>query len=231
MHLLGVLMAAGERVPPEVAHLALLFTLFVLPRVLQRFRLPQAVTSVGIGAAVGLGLGWFEQDPTVNLLATLGIVSLFLFAGLDVDFEELWQEARVLLQHVALGLGALLLTALVAGWSLGLDFRAATLVALALLTPSCGFILDSLTAWGFGGRPRFWVRCKAIATERVALATLVVAMQSRALAALAGACAAMLALVALLPLVFWSFARVVLPHASKSEFAFLLAMTVFAALV
>lgn len=224
-------MATGERVPPEVAHLALLFTLFVLPRVLQRFRLPQAVTSVGIGAAVGLGLGWFEQDPTVNLLATLGIVSLFLFAGLDVDFDELWQEARVLLQHVALGLGALLLTALVAAWSLGLDLRVATLVALALLTPSCGFILDSLPAWGFDSQQRFWVKSKVIATELVALGALFVAMQSRDLQGLAGASAAMLALVALLPLVFWSFARVVLPYAPKSEFAFLLMMAVFAALV
>lgn len=224
-------MAAGERVPPEVAHLALLFTLFVLPRVLQRFRLPQAITSVAIGAAVGLGLGWFEQDPTVNLLATLGIVSLFLFAGLDVNFDELWQEARVLLQHVALGLGALLLTTLVLSWSLGLDTRVATMVALALLTPSCGFILDSLPGWGFERQQRFWVKSKVIATELVALGAMFVAMQSRDMEGLAGASAALLALIALLPLVFWSFARVVLPYAPKSEFAFLLMMAVFAALV
>src|SRR5690606_36362200 len=72
---------------------------------------------------------------------------------------------------------------------------------------------------------------KVIATELVALGTLFVAMQSRDLQGLAGASAAMLALVALLPLVFWSFARVVLPYAPKSEFAFLLMMAVFAALV
>ncbi len=223
-------MAPGE-IPTEVAHLILLFTLFVLPRVLQRFRLPQAVTSVGLGAAIGLGLGWFQKDPTVNLLSTLGIVALFLFAGLEVDFEELRREFRVLTQHVVVGLAALLIGAAVIRWLVGLDFRAATLLALALLTPSTGFILDSLSGMGLSSQERFWVKSKAIATELVALGAMFVILQSRSLGGLAVASAALLALVAVLPVGFRWFARVVLPYAPKSEFAFLLMLAVFAALV
>jgi Kef-type K+ transport system membrane component KefB len=224
-------MPPNTQVPPEVAHLILLFTLFVLPRVLLRFRLPQAVTSVGLGAALGLGLGWFERDPTVHLLATLGIVALFLFAGLDVDFNELRLEFRVISQHVAIGLAALGLATVVVHRTLHLPLRPATLLALALLTPSTGFILDSLAGFGLGDQERFWVKSKAISTELVALGAMFVILQSHSLSGLAVASGALLALVAVLPLAFRWFASVVLPYAPKSEFAFLLMVAVFAALV
>jgi Kef-type K+ transport system membrane component KefB len=203
----------------------------VLPRVLQRFRLPQAVTSVGLGAALGLGLGWFEQDPTVHLLATLGIVTLFLFAGLEVEFHQLLLELRVISQHVAIGLAALGLATVVVQHMLQLALRPAMLVALALLTPSTGFILDSLPGLGLSDQERFWVKSKAISTELVALGAMFVILQAHSLSGLAVASGALLALVAILPLAFRWFASVVLPYAPKSEFAFLLMAAVFAALV
>lgn len=79
---------------PEVLYILVVVGLFLVPRVLQRFHLPSAITSVGLGAALGMGLHAFEGDTTVPLLATLGIVSLFLFAGLEVDFEELRRGRR-----------------------------------------------------------------------------------------------------------------------------------------
>jgi Kef-type K+ transport system membrane component KefB len=158
-------------------------------------------------------------------------VALFLFAGLEVDFEELRREVRVLSQHVAVGLAALLIGAALVRWFLQLDLRPATLLALALLTPSTGFILDSLPGLGLTSQERFWVKSKAIATELVALGAMFVILQSRSLGGLGTASAVMLALVALLPLGFRWFAKVVLPYAPKSEFAFLLMVAVFAALV
>lgn len=224
-------MSVKMNIPQDLAHLILLFTLFVVPRMLQRFRLPQAVTSVALGVGLGLGLGWFQADQTVHLLATLGIVSLFLFAGLEVDFRELRREIRVLAQHVVIGLGALGLVTVVLGWALGLETRAATLMALALLTPSTGFILDSLPGWGLTEQQRFWVKSKAIATELVALGTLFVTMQSRSVQGLAVASLVLVALVALLPVAFRWFANMVLPWAPKSEFAFLMMVALFAAIV
>lgn len=139
-------MPQTDAIPPELDYVLLLFALFVVPRFLQRYRLPAAVTSLALGALAGIGLDAFTRDPTVALLATFGIVSLFLFAGLEVDFAELRREAPVLLQHVAIGLAALLAVALALAFGLHLAWRPAVLVALALLTPSTGFILDSLTS-------------------------------------------------------------------------------------
>ena len=89
------------------AYIVLLFVLFIVPRLLQRFRVPTAITALAFGAAAGMGLGWFRQDNTVDLLSTLGVVALFVFAGLDVDLVELRRERRPLVEHVAVSVASL----------------------------------------------------------------------------------------------------------------------------
>ncbi len=215
----------------EVQYVVLLFALFVLPKALQRFRVPTAVTALGLGALSGLGLGWFHLDPTVELLSTFGIVSLFLFAGLDVDLDELRRESSVLIQHLSLRLVALTFVAYTLAWLLNLSPRPAALVALALLTPSTGFILDSLDSLGLSPRERFWIRSKAIATELLALGVLFVTLQSTSVARLAASAVVIVLMIALLPWSFRLFARIVVPHAPKSEFAFLVMVAVVCAIV
>lgn len=214
---------------PELQYVGLLFLLFIVPRVLQRYGLPTAVTSVGLGTLAGLGLGLFHEDHTVELLATLGIVSLFLFAGLEVNLGELRRELPVLSQHIAVQLGLFVGVAFLVRPLFGLEFRAAALVSLALVTPSTGFILDSLASLGVTDRERFWIKSKAIATEIVALLVLFVTLQSSSLEQLALSVGVLAALIAVLPLVFRAFARVVVPYAPKSEFAFLLMIAVLCA--
>jgi Kef-type K+ transport system membrane component KefB len=196
----------------EVAYVGLLFILFVLPRFLQRFGIPSALTALAFGAAFGLGFGMFQADPTVGLLSTLGIVALFLFAGLDVEVGELRREVRTLAEHVGVRVIALAGVAVAISLLMGLEGRPALLVSLALLTPSTGFILDSLAGWGLSENEQFWVRSKAIATELVALVILFVVLQSTSVARLGLSAAALIAMIALLPLVFRWFAQVVIPH-------------------
>jgi Kef-type K+ transport system membrane component KefB len=99
-------------------------------------------------------------------------------------------------------------------------------VALALLTPSTGFILDSLASLGLSEITRFWIKSKAIAAELVALGVLFVTLQSSSAASLGLSSLALVAMVAVLPILFRFFAKAVLPHAPKSEFAFLILVAV-----
>jgi len=220
-----------ENVPDELQYVALLFALFVVPRILERFRIPAAVTAVALGAAAGMGFGLFAHDATVRLLATLGIVSLFLFAGLEVNLVELRRELRVLAQHLGIGIAALIALTLVATAVLPVTARPAALVALALLTPSTGFILASLSSLGVTVQEQFWIKSKAIATELVALGALFVVLQSTTAATLAFSVAVLAALIMFVPLAFQLFARRVAPFAPKSEFAFLLMVAVICGLV
>mgnify|MGYP000028135531 CR=1 FL=1 len=215
----------------ELQYLLVVVGLFIVPRVLQRFRVPTAVTSVGLGAVLGMGFDLLHGDAAVPLLATLGIVALFLFAGLEVDFGELRAGLRVTAGHVAVWLVVLAAGTWAAGAVLELDRRAALLFALAVFTPSTGFILDSLPGFGLGERQRFWVKTKAIASELVALVALFVVVQSHSAESLGLSTLALVAMIVALPVIFQLFAARVLPFAPRSEFAFLLILSLVCAYV
>ena len=55
----------------ELVYLALIFALLVVPRALQRFRIPAPLTCLLFGIGVMLALGDGAHDPVVALLATL----------------------------------------------------------------------------------------------------------------------------------------------------------------
>lgn len=221
----------SSKISPEIQYMLLVFGLFIVPRALQRFRLPSAITCVAIGAATGIGFHLFHEDSTVKLLAALGIVSMFLFAGLEVDFDELRRGRRVLLQHVAVQLLFLAAGAAAIHRLLGLELRPALLFALALFTPSTGFILDSLEGFGLSAEERFWVKSKAIASELVALGVLFLAIQSADFGTLLLSALALTAMVAILPPVFRVFARGIAPFAPKTEFTFLVLVALVCAFI
>jgi Kef-type K+ transport system membrane component KefB len=102
-------------------------------------------------------------------------------------------------------------------------------VALALLTPSAGFILESLDRLGVSERERFWIRSKAVASELVALGVLFVTLQSTSATTLGVSALALVVMIVLLPLLFEAFARRIVPYAPKSEFAFLVMLAVVCA--
>lgn len=214
--------------PNDVSYVVLLFVLFVIPRFLQRYRLPSAITSLAIGAAA-TALGLFQHDETIALLATFGIVALFLFAGLDVDVEEFRPGARVLVQHLALWAVTLALLSVAVTYVFALAVREAALVALALITPSTGFILDSLELFGLSDDEKRWTKSKAIASELLALLVMFITLQSTSASQLGQSVLALTALIVILPPLFRWFAARIAPYAPRSEFAFLLMVAVVCA--
>jgi Kef-type K+ transport system membrane component KefB len=201
--------------------------LFVVPKALQRYRVPAAISSLAMGA-LAVNVGWVSESPTIELLSTFGIVALFLFAGLEIDGAELRRGARVLTQHAVLWTALTLAIALTAA-RFGLSGRAAALTALAISTPSTGFILSSLPGLGLDPAERFAVKSKAVGSELLALAALFFVLQSESLQTFAIALAALLGVVVVIPFAFRAFARFVAPVAPKSEFAFLLMVAVVCA--
>ena len=201
----------------------------MFPKLLQRYGIPSAITSLVLGFSVGWRIPEILDDPTLRLLSTLGITTLFLFAGLEVDGRELLHNRRVLIQHVVVQLLVLGILALGLCSFIDLPWRSATILALAVATPSTGFILDSLDLFGLDAEERFWVKSKAIGTELVALGTLFVVVQAASWQRLLFSSAALLGLVILLPLAFRAFAAWIRPHAKRSEFAFLIMIAVLCA--
>jgi len=215
----------------EIRYILLVVALFIIPRGLQRFRLPSAITCVVLGLTASVGFHLFHEDPTTKLLATLGIVAMFLFAGLEVDFAELRRGRTILLQHVTVQLVLLAVGTGVVVLTTGLAPRAAMLFSLALFTPSTGFILDSLGGLGLSDEERFWVKSKSIASELVALGVLFVTIQSASPTKLGLSALALGAMALLLPPLFRLFARFIAPFAPRTEFTFLVIAALLCAFV
>lgn len=217
-----------KSLPEDLAFVSLLFALFVVPKALQRYRIPGAITSLVMGTGAS-ALGWFHGDPTLHLLSTFGIVALFLFAGLEIDGHELRRNTRSLILHGVLWSALLAITAAIAIFGFGVSPRAGALIGLALVTPSTGFILSSLSGFGLSAAEQTAVKTYAVGSELLALGVLFFVLQSTSWQQLALALVAMTGVIVIIPLAFRFFAAVVAPHAPRSEFAFLLMVAVVCA--
>ncbi|MGE8289221.1 MAG: cation:proton antiporter [Stenotrophomonas sp.] len=215
----------------ELIYLLLIFALLVIPRALQRFSIPAPLSCLVFGIAAMLWLGNSAHDPVVGLLATLGISSLFLFAGLEVDLADLRKGMWPLLAHLVIRSATLTGVAWLAWHYAGLPWQAAALLALALLTPSTGFIMDSLSQLGLDEAERFWVSSKAIAGELLALAALFVVLQAGDPLHMGLSSLALIAMMVGLPLLFIALGRWVAPHAPGSEFSLLVMVGMLAAYI
>ncbi len=218
-------------IPRELAYLGLIFGLIVVPRALQRFRIPAPLTSFGLGMLAAALVGVSSHDATLTLLAALGVSSLFLFAGLELDVQDLHRGRWPLLGHLLLGSAALLATTQLAMNQLGMPWNAGALLALALWTPSTGFILESLPRLGLSDDERYWVSVKAVGAEVLALLVVFVVLQSDSREKLLGSSAALLALLLGIPFLFRVLGRVVLPHAPGAEFSLLVMVGLVAAYI
>lgn len=206
----------------DLLYVGLLAGLFILPKILQRFLIPSAVSALLIGLLWGVALPEFKHDQTVSFLSSIGILALFLLAGLEVDLNSLKTRKRMILVHIGVRgvaiITAALLLAVIGDWGL----RATSLIALALLTPSTGFILDSLSSLPLNPDEQDWVKEKAIATELFALGLMFFVLQTESFPRLVFSLGVMLALIVVIPLSLRFLARYVTPHAPKSEFALLM---------
>lgn len=215
----------------ELVYLLLIFGLLVIPRALQRFNIPAPIICLLFGLVAMLGLGGKVHDPVITMLSMLGISSLFLFAGLEVDLRVLRKHLHPLVVHLLIRLFNLIWVGYAGWYFFGLGWQAAALLALALLTPSTGFILDTLERLGLSEHERFWVTNKAIAGELLALVALFFVLQAGDPLLLVVSSAEMLALMTLLPLLYLAFGRWVVPHAPGSEFSLLVMVGFVAAFV
>lgn len=213
----------------QLVFLSVIFILLVIPRALQRYRIPAPLTCFVLGITTALFVADYSNDPTLSLLAVLGISSLFLFAGLEVNIHDLkkgfWQLFGHLLIRCLILLGCVWLGVNYFGYS----WQSAGLIALAILTPSTGFILESLSSLGLDAQEKFWVTSKAIAGELLALLLLFVILKSDSYTSLATSSAVLLAMVFGLPLLLIFLGRLVVPYAAGSEFSLLVMVGLIAA--
>jgi Kef-type K+ transport system membrane component KefB len=212
-------------------YLAVVFGLLVIPRALQRFRLPAQLTCFAFGIIVAGFFAELVSDAVISYLATLGIAALFLLAGLEVDVAELRRQFSSLVGHFAVRGLVLVAFAAIAGAFLHLGWQVDCMIALALLTPSTGFILDMLPHSGLNHTEQSEVALHAVTGEMTAVFLFLVISQAGSVKTLLISGGAIILLVALMPLVYFALARFVVPYAPGSEFSLLLMVGLICAVI
>jgi len=216
----------------ELTYLLLICGLLVIPGLLQRLRVPPPLTCFALGIIVVLWLPpGTHSDAAVHLLAALGISTLFLYAGLEVNLETLRQAVGPLSIYLVTRVFSVAGLAWLAARYVGLAWQDATLVALGLLTSSTGFIIDSLDRYGLEPEERFWVTNNAISGELMALAVMFVVLKATDPVSLGIASVALLATLAALPLALLALGRWFIPYCAGSEFSMLVMIGFAAAFV
>ncbi len=216
---------------PYLNLLGLISLLFFLPKMAVRIGIPSPVTEMALGFACGPAvLGLVERSELLDGLAAFGISALFLFAGLEVTVADLIKRSSILVQHVLLQ--ALLIAA--AAWvgvAWGLSVPVAVLAGAALMSSSAGFIVPALEALGFPRTTTSWIKQKAISAELLAILAVLVFSQSGTPRDLAVGVGVLVALIAVLPAVFWVFHHTILRWAKGTEFSFMMVIALLAAYV
>lgn len=215
----------------EIQYLIIFSSVLILPKIIQRFKVPVGITCLSLGILTSSLYPELRHDQLILLLSRLGITSLFLFAGMEVKVDELKENKLPLLKHLSVALLIIFLLSFAIQYYFELEFRLAVIFSLGILTPSTGFILNSLDSYKLTRSQKYWISSKSISEEMMAVLVLFFAMQSQDLKSLLISIAVLITLLFGLPIVFKLFIRYIAPYAPKSEVAFLIILALLCGVI
>lgn len=168
----SLIMLGGELPLPLLAGLIIL-----APRILEVVHVPMPLTALVMGL---LWSGYYTDplvQPTVDMVATVAITMLFLFAGLEVELSHIRRERKSYAVLAGVHLLVLVCVGLTCRWLFGLELKGALILAIGLVTPSAGYILDAVGKMRLHGSERQDTGHCAIGLEVTSLGALLVILR------------------------------------------------------
>jgi Kef-type K+ transport system membrane component KefB len=216
----------------ELWILLIVASLVIVPKILLRYGLPEPLTAFILGLMPMMFGYELLGNENLNLLAILGITSLFLHAGTEVNVRHLIKEKQHIIVHLCIKVVILMGLAILLIHLYPINFGIGLLLVLAIMTPSTGFIVNTLPRLHLSADESFWVTNKAISSEIVALLMMFIALQlvypDIAPVNVGLNVLALTGLIVILPIVFSFLGKVVIPYAPGSEFSLLIVMGILA---
>ncbi len=205
--------------------------LFFLPKVVKRFLdIPYPITEILLGILLALLLpSFFGVDDMMSILSTLGIITLFVYAGMEVDSKFLLANKKFFVDNLARHVLIFAAVTLGVQYFFSLSFHISLLVSLALTTPSASYILSTLHETDKRIKP--WIEGKAIAGEIFALGLLVILLRIGDLTMLIITLLCLIALILILPLLLKFLYKKIFSRLIGTEFTFIFIVALLAAFV
>ena len=209
----------------DLEYLIIFSLVLILPKIFQRFKIPSGITALLIGVVLVDFFPGLKVNELFRFLAQIGITSLFLFAGFEVNFEELKEDKPYLVKYLSVYSAVLALVTGALYYFLELNFSNSLILSLGLFTPSAGFIITSLHAYNVDEDQEYWVKSKAISKEIISIGFLFVALQGNNLKSMIISLLFFIVMIFGLPAIFKLFFRFVSPYAKNSEVPFLVVIS------
>lgn len=215
----------------DLKYLGIFVLVLILPNVLLKLKIPAGISALFIGVTFGYYSPEIQDDQLIRFLAQIGITSLFVFSGLEVDFGELKRNGSYLTKFVLQSVFMLGIIILGLHDFMELDYQTSTLLALGIFTPSTGFILNSLHSLNLGEGQEYWVKSKAISKELISIIIMFFALQSGNLKQMIISTVIFIVLITILPRVFKLFFKYISPLSPNLEVPFLVALSLAAGII
>jgi len=215
----------------DLEYLAIFSLVLLLPKLLLKFKIPSGITALMIGIAFGVFDPSIKSDQLFRFLAQIGITSLFVFSGLEVDFKELKEDREYLLKYSVKSLLILGLITASLSHIFDLSVQIALILSLGIFTPSAGFIINSLHSFKLDEDQEYWIKSKAISKEVISIILMFVALQSDDLKVMGLSLAFFLGLFLVLPPIFKFFFKFISPYAPNSEVPFLVVLSLISGVI
>lgn len=209
----------------------ILALLFFVPKVVNsKTKIPDALTEVVIGIILGIAIpSYFFIDDMIKILATIGIVTLFVFSGMDVDTKFIVKNNKFFIEHILLHIIVICFVGFLIQYYLQLSFQIAFLISLALTTPSASFILSSIKT--IDKEDKQWIESKALAGEITGLILMVILLSLSDITKLFLSLVTLVLLITLLPLILELLYKKMFSKIIGSEFAFIFVVAMISAFI
>ncbi len=158
-----------------VSFLLIASILFIIPKFFQRFKIPSPTTEIALGIILGISFSTvFYPNDLLKILGSIGIICFFIYSGIDVDLRFINRNRRVVIESLFIRAILIFMISYSFFYFFGFGIQKAGLLALAMITPSAGFILANLDSFKLSRNIRRFVQAKVIAAEIICLVLLIV---------------------------------------------------------
>jgi len=193
-------------------------------------KIPDALTELMIGIILGIALpSFFFIDDMITILGTIGVVTLFVFSGMEVDTTFIVTNKKFFTEHIILHILIFVAVGISIFFYLETSPQIALLVSLALTTPSASFILSSIRT--LEKERKQWIESKALAGEITALILMVILLSLTDITRLLLSLVTLVLLITLLPIILEFLFKKLFSKFIGCEFSFIFVVTMISAFI
>jgi Kef-type K+ transport system membrane component KefB len=207
----------------------ILTVLFFFPKVINRItKTPDPISELILGIIFGLALpSFFFLDDMLQILSTIGIITLFVFSGMDIDVGFIKSNKKFFIENIVLHILIFITVGITIQFFLAVSYQIAFLISLAVTTPSASFILSSIKT--IEKECKQWVEGKAIAGEVTGIVLLIILLSLTDVKLLLLSFVTIVLLITILPYILNILYKKIFSKLIGTEFSFIFVVAVISA--